>query len=130
MHRRCRDPRRPGFDRYGGRGIVVCDRWSMFANFLADMGERPPGMSIDRFPDNDGNYEPANCRWATSSQQAQNRSTAKINVVAVCLIRHMCRRGANDSDIGHAFGVTGQLVSAVAARRKWAVLSFDAGAAR
>lgn len=73
---RCNVPTSSCFDRYGARGIKVCDRWQGkdgFANFYADMGERPsPKHSIDRFPDNDGNYEPGNCRWATSKQQMRN----------------------------------------------------------
>lgn len=69
MLARVKDPR---YQYHKGRGITVCERWTKFENFLTDMGERPPGTTLDR-SDNDGNYEPGNCRWATSKQQARNR---------------------------------------------------------
>jgi hypothetical protein len=75
MKARCYYPKNPDWRNYGGRGIAVCDRWrNSFENFLADMGPRPEGKSIDRFPDKDGNYEPGNCRWATMKEQQNNRN--------------------------------------------------------
>jgi hypothetical protein len=73
MRSRCQNIKDKRFYDYGGRGITVCPRWQDFRNFLADMGERPSGKTLDRFPDKYGNYEPANCRWATPREQAQNR---------------------------------------------------------
>ena len=71
MLQRCRDKNNKSFKNYGGRGIAVCERWLKFENFLEDMGEVPEKMSLDRINFN-GNYEPSNCRWATSKQQCRN----------------------------------------------------------
>lgn len=73
MKQRCQNPRNEKFADYGGRGIRVCERWQVFENFFADMGRRPTSeLSVDR-RDNNGNYEPGNCRWATRSTQSRNQ---------------------------------------------------------
>src|SRR4029077_16821093 len=77
MRGRCYNQRNHKFPRYGGRGISVCRRWDKFENFLADMGRCPKGKSLDRI-DNNGNYEPGNCRWATRKQQARNTATNRL----------------------------------------------------
>lgn len=72
MMRRCYETTHKDFQYWGAKGITVCDRWHSSSNFLADMGERPPGHQIDRIS-NTGNYEPSNCRWVTSSENVGNR---------------------------------------------------------
>lgn len=95
MLNRCRNPRTKHYKDYGGRGIVVCARWSLFENFFADMGSAPAGMTLDR-ENNDGNYEPNNCRWATPVEQARNtRRNVFIDVdgVSMCLTEAAAAKG-------------------------------------
>lgn len=88
MKGRCNNPRDRRYAAYGGRGITVCERWLSFENFWADMGEKPaPGYSIDRI-NNDGDYEPSNCRWATAAEQASNR---RDNVMITFQGQTMCQ---------------------------------------
>jgi hypothetical protein len=72
MIRRCSDPKVENYKNYGGRGIKVCERWFQFKNFLEDMGDKPNGLVLDR-KENDGNYEPSNCRWVDYSTSNKNR---------------------------------------------------------
>jgi hypothetical protein len=106
MIQRCSNPKATRYDRYGGRGIKVCERWlNSFENFLADVGKRPsPNHSIDRYPNGNGNYEPGNVRWATGKQQQRNISTNNLIVVngeKMCLVEASERFGVNTTTIAN-----------------------------
>lgn len=77
---RCNNPSNIAWKNYGARGISICDRWLSFECFVSDMGERPPKHSIERI-DNDGNYEPSNCKWATKREQQRNQRVTRIAVI-------------------------------------------------
>lgn len=77
MRRRCEQKSHKSYCHYGGRGIIVCDRWKTFHAFFEDMGEAPVGLSIER-KDVNGNYEPSNCCWATMKEQSNNRRTNHV----------------------------------------------------
>ena len=77
MKSRCLDPANVAFSRYGGKGVTIDPKWYEYEGFLEDMGERPEGTSLDRFPDVSGNYCKLNCRWATDKQQARNKSSSR-----------------------------------------------------
>jgi len=91
MIRRCKDPKHPYFNRYGGSGISVCERWlHSFDEFFAYMGPRPtPKHSLDRFPNSKGNYEPGNVRWATPEQQTRNRGEYNNTITAFDVTRNL-----------------------------------------
>lgn len=97
MHQRCYNPNAKGFARYGGRGIKVCRRWHKLENFLADMGPRPVGMSVER-RNNSGDYKPSNCYWATRSEQGRNKRnnvTGKYQGRVWCLTELAAAHGIN-----------------------------------
>lgn len=79
MRDRCNNAKNKKYSFYGGRGIRVCERWNDYSAFLADMGRRPtPKHQIDRYPDQDGNYEPGNCRWVTCKENQRNRRSNRL----------------------------------------------------
>lgn len=119
MRERCSNPNHNRYRYYGGRGIRVCDRWQSFAAFLADMGEKPAGTSIDRV-DLDGDYEPGNCHWATATEQARNKSNAKLEPHEPAQIRWLHSLGYAQVEIAKFFGVSQSLVSAITTNHLWA----------
>ena len=126
MLQRCSSSTRADWPRYGGRGITVSKRWRRFENFLADMGECPPNLSLDRI-NNDGNYEPGNCRWATLEQQVRNRRpnggelhwNAKLTVHDVIAIRELARDGMTYRSLGSMFGVSHSNIGDIVRHQEW-----------
>lgn len=94
MIQRCTNPKQTSYERYGGLGVTVCERWRDYLNFRSDMGERPAAMTLDRI-DSNGNYEPGNCKWSTDIEQARNRrktTTTFEQAEAVRAMYAICRK--------------------------------------
>jgi hypothetical protein len=119
MWRRCTVPQSPDYANYGGRGITIDAAWKDFAAFLRDMGERPLGHSLDRV-DNDGDYGPGNCRWATPAQQLRNRRGVRLSMEAARDIRHRhAQGGITQRSLAKEYGVRASLVSRVLSNSIW-----------
>lgn len=124
MKRRCYNPKSCEYHRYGARGVSVCQRWlDSFENFLADMGECPPGLTLDRFPDKNGNYRPGNVRWATPAEQTQNRDITKLDPGKVIAIRARRAEGEEYKSIAADFGISESQASNVANGVYWSNVS-------
>lgn len=119
MKLRCLNSKQRSFADYGGRGIRVCERWLTFDNFLADMGERPEGTTLDRFPDKNGNYELGNCRWATRAQQSQNQTTTKLSDEDATEIRRLVSSGHSKASVARRFGVSKTHIARVVNGESW-----------
>jgi hypothetical protein len=119
MWQRCTNPEAPNFHDYGGRGITICERWRHYENFLADMGERPPRLSIGR-RDNDAGYAPDNCRWETTKQQARNKRTTKLTDATAKRIREVVASGQSGRSLAAELGVHPSTVHAVVNGKIWA----------
>lgn len=112
MIQRCKNKNQTSYKRYGGVGITVCDRWLLYENFLADMGPRPDGMSLDRI-DPLGSYTIENCRWANRELQSRNRVKRTTTLEEAAFIRDMYSKGVLPKEIQRMTGLTRNQVGGV-----------------
>jgi hypothetical protein len=119
---RCTHPTHPDFSAYGGSGITVHAPWlgeHGFESFLADVGERPAGKTLDRFPDHKGNYEPGNVRWATAAEQIQNRRVNVLDWDRVNEIRGRFEHGERQASIARRMNIDSRTISGVVRNQTW-----------
>jgi hypothetical protein len=118
MHKRCRDPRHPAFNRYAERGITITKRWNRFENFLEDMGKRPVETTLER-KNNDFGYFKENCKWAPRDEQNQNKTVTKLTFKKACEIALRALRGETHKSIAADFGVSSSHITGIANGRYW-----------
>lgn len=120
MIQRCENPNCPAYSDYGGRGISVCTRWrSAYMDFLADMGSRPAGLSLDRYPDPNGNYEPGNVRWATNLEQNRNRRSSRLTYDLAQELLGRLEHGESQIAVAKRLGISFQHVSELWRGGEW-----------
>ncbi len=115
---RCTNPNNGAWAAYGGRGIKLCDRWRTYSAFLSDMGLRPTGMTLDRV-DNDGDYTPENCRWASRSDQMRNTRATKLEAHEPAQVRWLVGLGYRRDDVAAFFGIAENTVSRIVRGELW-----------
>ena len=119
MKTRCSNKNHIAYKNYGGRGIKVCERWLKFENFLEDMGERPKGLTIDR-ENNDGNYEPGNCKWSTTKEQNRNGRRTKLNPLKAQVIKKLLKESKlMVKEIAEIFHVTTAAIQDIKREKTW-----------
>lgn len=119
MKQRCSNSNTSQYTDYGGRGIKVCDRWDNFANFLADMGERPEGMTLDR-KDNNKGYNPENCKWSTRQEQNRNQRRTKLSLEKAREIRFLyAQGGVTHMKLAERYGVGHTIIGSIINNKIW-----------
>jgi len=124
MLQRCNNSKNRNYRHYGGRGIKVCERWLKFENFLEDMGERPEDLTLER-ENNDGNYEPGNCKWITQKKQCRNNRHTKLNPLKVQVIKKLLKESKlMQKEIAEIFHVDPMTICNINTERSWGDIHY------